>query len=111
MTISYCYDEKRKKAKATLLKSQLKKVAVEMGLEPTEYDLRFTAGGIAVWGEATLHSDTIYIQASYGCDLGVLVRSCQGRKDYTGGRNNFLPMTLLLEAPKDFARKAMEVAK
>jgi hypothetical protein len=68
MTISYCYDEKRKKAKATLLKSQLKKVAVEMGLEPTEYDLRFTAGGIAVWGEATLHSDTIYIQASYGCD-------------------------------------------
>ena len=53
---------------------------------------------IAVSGEVTLHGEHLYLQIcqpATGADSGILIRTCQGRKDYTGGRNNFLPLSWL----------------
>lgn len=106
MTIRYCYDENSKRRKASMYKAQLRKVAVALGLDKDEFDLRFNPGGIAVWGEVTLHTDSLYIQASHGCDLGVLVRTCCGRKDYSGGMNHWFPFALLANDPEGFAIRA-----
>ena len=116
MTIPYCYNSEAKKKYASELKSKLRRVAKTMGLVAGEYDLRFNPGGIAVWGEVTLHTDSLYIQASHSCDLGVLVRTCKGRKDYTGGPNKWVPVDLLnkpeefVEAVKRVTVKFQEVA-
>ena len=98
MTIRYCYNDKAKTRVARVYKRQLRKVANAMGLTPDQYDLRFNPGGPAVWGEVTLHTDRVYIQASAGCDLGVLVRTCNGRRDYTGGRNHWVSELALRNA-------------
>jgi hypothetical protein len=42
-------------------------------------------------------------QPATGLDSGVLYRTCQGRKDYTGGRNNFASLDLLND-PGQLAR-------
>ncbi len=31
--------------------------------------------------------------------MGVLIRTCQGRSDYTGGPNNFAPLYMLDDIP------------
>ena len=49
-------------------------------------------------GEITLHHDDVYIQVcqpASGADSGILIRTCQGRRDYTGGRNHLAPVRLL----------------
>jgi hypothetical protein len=77
---------------------QLIELAAALGLGPGDYDLRSNQGGIAVSGEATLHTDHLYVQASQPAtraDTGILFRSCEGRRDYTGGRNNFASLDLL----------------
>lgn len=68
--------------------------------------IRSNKGGIAVSGEITLHYDRLYIQVSQsvmGNNSGILYRSCNGRKDYCGGMNNFAPLDALLDTEK-FAR-------
>ena len=30
-----------------------------------------------------------------GADMGVLIRTCRDRRDYTGGQNNFVPLSML----------------
>jgi hypothetical protein len=53
---------------------------------------------IAVSGEITLHAATVYVQVcqpATGADSGILIRTCKGRDDYTGGPNNFAPLNLL----------------
>ena len=58
--------------------------------------------GIAVSGEITLHHDRVYVQAcqpATGADSGILIRICEGRRDYTGGRNHFAPLSLLDDIP------------
>lgn len=70
----------------------LKKLASELGFAPETFEVRSCLGGIAVAGEVTLHSENIYIQLFKGWDnegLRFLIRSCKGRKDYTGGCNNY----------------------
>jgi hypothetical protein len=59
-------------------------------------DLRYNEGGIAVSGEATLHTDLVYIQVS-SIDLGILVRVCKGRKDYHGGPNQWYAWSRVVE--------------
>jgi len=34
-------------------------------------------------------------QPATGADSGILIRTCEGRRDYTGGRNHFAPLSLL----------------
>jgi hypothetical protein len=74
-----------------------KAVAKELGLPKGSYDIRSNMGGIAVSGEVTLHAEKIYIQFGKTV-LGhkFMFRSCNGRKDYHGGVNHWLPWTALL---------------
>jgi hypothetical protein len=85
---------------------RLLELADALGLAPNDYDLRRNEGGIAVSGEATIHADRLYVQVSQpatGSDTGILFRTCVGRRDYTGGRNNFAALDLL-HRPSDLAR-------
>lgn len=57
---------------------------------------------MAVSGEVTLHHGRVYIQASqFGLSSGhgILIRSCKGRKDYTGGPNHFVALAMLDDVP------------
>jgi hypothetical protein len=65
-------------------------------LDATKSDIRYNAGGIAVSGEATLHTNSVYVQIS-SIEYGVLVRTVRGRKDYTGGHNTWYSYDRLVE--------------
>jgi hypothetical protein len=68
----------------------LKKLANALGYQPSDYTLSHNQGGIAVSGEVTLHSDTLYVQLSQSVpDFGFMWRTVQHRKDYTGGPNQW----------------------
>jgi hypothetical protein len=57
---------------------------------------------IAVSGEITLHHDRAYIQVGqFGMSSGhgILIRTCKGRKDYTGGANHFVALSMLDDIP------------
>ena len=78
-----------------------------LGDNRTGMDVRSNKGGIAVSGEITLHHDEVYVQVSQtfsGADTGILIRTCKGRRDYTGGVNNFAALTLLDDVPTLAAR-------
>ncbi|MBC8737082.1 hypothetical protein F6X40_09705 [Paraburkholderia sp. UCT31] len=70
----------------------LRSLAAELELPKGSYDVRSNLGGIAVSGEVTLHHERLYMwmQESLGSRGRVILtyRSCEGRKDYSGGRNN-----------------------
>jgi hypothetical protein len=107
------YDDAAKRAFHSRARRQLKQLAAALGLPPQSYDLRSNAGGIAVSGEATLHADHLYVQASQpptAQDTGILFRTCQGRKDYYGGPNNFASLDLL-NRPQDLARRIREACR
>jgi hypothetical protein len=73
----------------------------------------FTFHIIAVSGEATLHADQLYVQAcqpATGHETGILFRTCQGRKDYHGGPNNFASLEFL-NRPEDLARRIKEACR
>jgi hypothetical protein len=93
---SVAYDAEAKCRFHQHARAQLLKLAEALGLDP--YDLRSNAGGIAVSGEATLHADRLYVQASQPAtraNTGILFRSCEGRRDYVGGQNHFASLDLL----------------
>jgi hypothetical protein len=79
----------RKDSFHRLGKSFLKAYAKEV--LKIDADIRSNRGGDGIMGEVTLHGDNIYIQISgdgfYGSETRVLVRTCNGRKDYCGGQN------------------------
>ena len=92
------YDHEAKRRFHREARRRLLELAAALGLEPGAYDLRSNAGGIAVSGEATIHADRLYVQVSQPAtraDTGILFRTCEGRRDYTGGRNNFASLDLL----------------
>src|SRR6202047_2748735 len=95
------YDADRKRLFHSQARARLLDLAAVLGLAPHEYDLRRNEGGIAVSGEATLHADRLYVQVSQpatGSDTGILFRTCEGRRDYTGGRHNSALLHLLHRA-------------
>lgn len=107
------YDAPAKRAFHIRARRQLKQLALALGLPTGAYDLRSNQGGIAVSGEVTLHADRLYVQASQpatGHDSGVLFRTCQGRKDYHGGPNNFASLDLL-NRPQDLASQIREACR
>lgn len=86
------YNEKDKDAFHRAGKKALKALAVKLELPAGSYDIRSNKAGIAVSGEVTLHSEKLYIEIgqSFGSNgLKVLFRTCKGRRDFTGGQNNF----------------------
>jgi len=94
---------------ASSCKKQLRLLAKELGLSKGDYDLRFNAGGTAVSGEATLHTDKFYVQINAnGLTKGVMFRRCNGRKDYSGGHNHFTDYTSL-DTPSVFATMIRDI--
>lgn len=81
-----------------------KQVAHELAtiLDLSTYDVRYNPGGVAVWGDTTLHAEGIYINLSVSCSrtLGFMYRSCTSRHDYTGGRNQWMQFDELLDMDK-----------
>jgi len=65
----------------------LRKVVRILGLSKGTYDLRYNPAGIACSGDATLHGEDFYVSFNLDVCEWVLVRTCEGRKDYTGGPN------------------------
>jgi hypothetical protein len=110
--VSY-YDDAAKRAFHSRARRQLKQLADALGLAPGSFDIRSNPGGIAVSGEATLHADHLYVQASQpptAQDTGILFRTCQDRKDYHGGPNNFASLEFL-NWPEDLARRIKEACR
>jgi hypothetical protein len=108
---SVAYDAEAKRLFHSRARSQLRRIAIALGLKADAYDLRSNQAGIAVSGEITLHSDRLYVQVSQsamGYHSGVLFRTCKGRKDYVGGPNNFASLDLL-NRPDELAHWIREV--
>jgi hypothetical protein len=88
------YNATRKHAFHASGKRLMRRIASELGLSSGQYCLRSNPGGIAVSGEITLHSDTLYLQLSQGALMQgrtlILYRCCEGRRDYVGNTNHFL---------------------
>lgn len=82
-------------------KRVLRILARQLGLKSGEYEILSNQGGIAVAGEITLHSDTLYVQIRTFLHPGVriLFRRCYNRKDYVGEKNHFSPIHALLDIP------------
>jgi hypothetical protein len=96
------YDGAQKRALHATGRVRLRALAKALEFASGSFDLRSNLGGIAVSGEVTLHHDCLYVQMcqpATGWDTGILIRTCQGRKDYTGGRNHFAPLSLLDDIP------------
>ena len=96
------YDPEVKQRFHTAARARLRRLATTLGFPSGSFDLRSNPGGVAVSGEITLHHEDVYIQVcqpATGTDSGVLIRTCQGRRDYTGGRNHLAPLRLLDDAP------------
>ena len=56
----------------------------------TKGTVSFNAGGIAVSGDASLHSDSLHLFFNAdGCGLGICGRTCKGKSDYQGGPNRW----------------------
>jgi hypothetical protein len=92
------YDDAQKRNFHLSGRKHLKALATALGFEPGSYDVRSNQGGVAVSGEVTLHHERIYVQIcqpATGWDTGILIRTCQGRNDYTGGPNHFAPLSML----------------
>ena len=81
----------------------LRRLAAAVGLPKGSFDVRSNLGGIAVSGEVTLHSDTLYVQLYESvCRSGVAVlyRRCRGRRDYCGEANFFVDPAALQDAER-----------
>jgi hypothetical protein len=101
------YDPEAKRLFHAQARRQLLELAATLGFAPCAFDLRSNAGGIAVSGEVTLHTDRLYVQVcqpATGSDTGILFRSCEHRRDYIGGVNNFASLDLL-HRPAELARR------
>jgi hypothetical protein len=89
---SFSYNDTNKDQLHRAGKKALKALAAKLELPEGSFEVRSNKGGIAVSGEVTLHSDNLYVQISEsfnGRGLQVMFRTCKGRKDYSGGQNNF----------------------
>lgn len=66
----------------------LRRLAKDLELPKGSYSVRFNKAGPAVSGDAVLHGEDIYVCLGGTFNVGML-RSCKGRKDYTGGVNRW----------------------
>jgi hypothetical protein len=101
------YNAEQKRSFHATARRRLRQLADILGWAPATYDLRSNQGGIAVSGEITLHHDRLYIQVcqpATGHDSGILIRTCEGRRDYHGGRNHHESLCLLDDLPALAAR-------
>ncbi|WP_246658550.1 hypothetical protein [Mesorhizobium sp. GR13] len=101
-TKSCSYDDKQKRRFHSIARSRLKKLAAELGLPAGTHEIRSSRAGSAVSGEISLQHDRFYLQVSQfglASGHGILIRTCKGRKDHTGGANHFVGLRLLDDIP------------
>lgn len=99
---SCSYDGGQKRRFHAAARSQLRALATALCLPPGSFDIRSNQGGPAVSGEITLHYQDIYLQVAQSMiagDTGILMRTCRGRRDFSGGPNHFAPLSLLDDIP------------
>jgi len=70
-------------------KSVLEDLVLALGLPDGTYDLRWNAGGVAVSGDWTVHTDAFHLIVSVGDVRPVRYRTCTSRHDHTGGLNRW----------------------
>ena len=107
------YDAEVKQRFHTAARARLRQLAKALSFQPKSFDLRSNLGGIAVSGEAVLHTDCLYVQVcqpATGHDSGILFRTCKGRNDYVGGPNNFASLDLL-NHPGELSRRIREACR
>ena len=75
-------------------KGRLRRLAKELELPSGSYEVRSCLGGPGVLGEVILHAERLYVVVVD--EQRIMYRLCQGRKDYTGGPNHWLPVAKLL---------------
>lgn len=73
---------------------KLRAIANQLGLTKADFDIRSNKAGPASLGEVTLHTEKFYLQVGGLQPKQVLFRTCNGRKDYTGGQNFYFPIEL-----------------
>ena len=81
------YDGAQKRKFHREARAALRALAKELRFPEGSHDLRSNQGGVAVSGEITMHHDRVYIQVcqpATGADSGILIRTCDGRRDYDG---------------------------
>jgi len=110
---SCAYDSAQKRTFHVTGLKRLRALAKALGFASNSFDVRSNCGGIAVSGEVTLHHEKLYVQISQPAtraDTGILIRTCKGRKDYTGGRNHFASLSSLEDITKlaSFCRSVMQ---
>ena len=97
------YDEAQKRSFHATGRKRLNALAAALDFKTSAYDVRSNRGGVAVSGEVTLHGEHLYVQIcqpATGWDSRILIRTCEGRKDYTGGVNHFAPLSWLDDIPQ-----------
>jgi hypothetical protein len=99
---SVSYDAGQKAIFHRQADAALRRLAAALGINDTP---RHNQGGIAVSGEITLHSESLYVQIAqtFGSLPLVMYRTCEGKKDYSGGTNNFCTVAELAQ-PDTIAR-------
>lgn len=110
------YNEEQKSTFHRVAKQRLQQLARILEFNKECYDIRSNKGGIAVSGEVTLHHNHVYVQVAQSCagpDHSIMIRTCKGRKDYTGGRNYFVPISYMDNLPRlaDRVRAIMETGE
>lgn len=102
-----------KKALGQALKSALRSLAKNEGWQTGEYEVRYNPGGWAVKGDGVLHGPDLYLSVSPdSAGPGVLVRNCQGLKDYQGGPNGWMSWKTFLgaESPRGLMEAVRKIA-
>ena len=85
-----------------LAKLVCRQIAKDLGLEKGTFDIRTNLGGDAVGGETTLHAERFYLQFCAEGHLEILYRTCKGRRDFTGGVNNWTTYSTLADDYEGF---------
>ncbi len=99
------YDGEQKRKFHREARAALRALARELRFPESSYDVRSNQGGVAVSGEITLHHERVYVQLcqpAAGADSGILIRTCESWRDFTGGRNHLAPLSLL-DQPAELA--------
>ena len=100
--IPCAYNDAQKRSFHAAGRARLRALATTLELKPGSFDVRSNLAGIAISGEVILHGQNLYVQIcqpAAGADTGILIRTCKGRWDYTGGHNHFAPLSCLDDIP------------
>ena len=98
LTKQACYNYWLKQEYRNLGRRILKFIVEQLGLAKGEFDIRWNPGGVACSGDHILHTDKFYLALHDNIGLGwFFFRSCNGRRDYSGGQNINVTWNFLLQ--------------